>query len=325
MTKMSRGQQDRDPDLPPESVQLPLERRLLLRLLLDESGDLAELGRHARLDDDGLPAPPVDCGPHERHVLAIAEERVARERLHGLAHGERLAGQRRLVEAEAGDLEEACVRGDSVSRREDDDVPGNDFAGGHRNDPSLPQDVGLGRGQALQRFEGPFRSVLLDEAEDRVHDHDHDDEHGVVQVLILTLQDSQRGRDDRGDDQDDDEDVHELAQQDPKGTHPRGLNQLIRPEAGQPLSGLPARQAQGGRIQFLEDGLRPKGVPVVRHRALNIRIRNKARCGHPSEWTRRGRAAGGNACYRISSTRAREAFTKTSRIEGESSRGRRTR
>src|SRR2546427_9589458 len=102
------------------SVQLPLEGCLLLRLLLDKPGDLTELGRHARLDDDGLPAPPVDRGPHERHVLAVAEERVARQWLDGLAHGERLPGQRRLVHAQAGDLDESCVRGDSVSRGQDD-------------------------------------------------------------------------------------------------------------------------------------------------------------------------------------------------------------
>src|SRR5207249_5387747 len=56
------GKQDRDPDLPAKSVQLLLERRLLLRLLLDESRDLAELGRHAGLDDDRLAAASVDRG-----------------------------------------------------------------------------------------------------------------------------------------------------------------------------------------------------------------------------------------------------------------------
>ena len=321
-----RRKQDRDTDLPSEAVQLPLERRLLFRLLLDESGNLPELGRHAGLDDDGLAAPSVDRGPHEHHVLAVAQERVAGQRLDRLADGERFAGQRRLVDAEACDLEEPSVRGDSVARREDGDVAGHQLAGRHGDDPTFSEDMGLRRGQALECLEGPFRPVLLHEAEDRVHDHDDDDEHGVIQVLILALQHPQSRGDDRRDDQDNHEDVHELTQQDPQRTHPRGLNQLVRPEAGQPLRGLPARQAQGRRIQLLEDGLRPKGVPVVRHRASNMRIHNKARPGHPSEWNRRRKRAGMHTCATISSTRhgPAGAFTKTNRTEGELSRGDRT-
>src|SRR5207245_7277317 len=85
--------QDRASDLPSDAVQLLLERRLLLRFLLHESGDLAELGRHASLNEDGLPPPAVHRGPHEHHVLAVTQEGVARLRLDGLAHGERLTGQ----------------------------------------------------------------------------------------------------------------------------------------------------------------------------------------------------------------------------------------
>src|SRR5207245_7657136 len=66
----ARGKQDRDPDLPSEAVQLPLERRLLLRLPLDWSADLSELGRHARLDEDGVSAPPVYLGTLTLMVLA---------------------------------------------------------------------------------------------------------------------------------------------------------------------------------------------------------------------------------------------------------------
>src|SRR2546427_12401678 len=93
--------QDRDSDLPPEAIQLLLERRLFLRFLLDESGDLAELSRHASLDEDGPPSPAVDCGPHEHHVLAVTQVGVARLRLDGLAHGERLAGKGSLSDMEA--------------------------------------------------------------------------------------------------------------------------------------------------------------------------------------------------------------------------------
>src|SRR2546427_11321543 len=131
--------QDRDSNLPPEPIQLLWERRLFLRSLLDESGDLAELSRHASLDEDGPPSPAVDCGPHEHHVLAVTQVGVARLRLDGLAHGERLAGQGGLVDAEARHLEEPGVRGDSVSRREDDDLPGHQLAGRHGNDPALPK------------------------------------------------------------------------------------------------------------------------------------------------------------------------------------------
>ena len=74
----SRRGKDGDPDLTPEAVELLLERRLLLRLRLDEAGDLAELRRHPGLDDDRLPAASFDRGPHEHHVLPVADERVPR-------------------------------------------------------------------------------------------------------------------------------------------------------------------------------------------------------------------------------------------------------
>src|SRR5207247_1179599 len=83
----------------------------------------------------GLAAPSVDRGPHEHHVLAVAQERVAGQRLDRFADGERFAGQRRLVDAEACDLEEPSVRGDSVARREDGDVAGHQLAGRHGDDP----------------------------------------------------------------------------------------------------------------------------------------------------------------------------------------------
>src|SRR5437879_9319646 len=84
--------QDRDADLPPEAIQLLLERRLFLRLLLYETGDLAKLSRHPGLDEDGLPSPAIDGGPHEHHVLAVAQEGLEGMRLDGLAHRERLGG-----------------------------------------------------------------------------------------------------------------------------------------------------------------------------------------------------------------------------------------
>ena len=123
------------------------------------------------------------------HTLWKPDPTEITDRLGSFLRRERLARQRRFVHAEAGDLKESCVRRDSVSRSQDDDVPGNHFAGRDSNDPSLSEDVGLRRGETLQGLEGPFRSVLLNEAEDRVHDHNHDDEHGVVQVLILPLED----------------------------------------------------------------------------------------------------------------------------------------
>src|SRR5712692_3655103 len=99
--------EDRDPDLPPEAVQLFLERRLLFRLLLDETRDLPEFRRHGGLDDDGLSASSVDRGPHENEVLSIPQERLAGQRLDRLAHGERLASKGGLVPPEARGLQEA--------------------------------------------------------------------------------------------------------------------------------------------------------------------------------------------------------------------------
>ena len=250
---------------------------------MDEPRDLAELGRHAGLDDDGLPTASVDRGPHEYHVLAVPQEGIAGQWLDRLADGERFPGQRRFVHAEARDFEESCVGGDPVTRGEDRHVAWHEIARGHRHGASLPEDVGLRGGEVLQGLQGPFRSIFLDETEDRVHDHDDDDQHGVVQVRTLALQEPQDRRDDRSDDQDDHEDVHELAQQDAERTHPRRLNEFIRPEPSQPTRRLLGIQTQGGGVKSSQDGVGRQGMPVVGHRAPNPRCRNKAHLGHPWE------------------------------------------
>ena len=138
-------------------------------------------------------------------------------------------------------------------------------------------------GEVLESLQGPFRSILLDETEDRVHDDDHDDQHGVVQVRVLALQEPKGRGNDRGDDQDNHEYVQELAQQDPEGIHPGRLDEFIRPEPRQPTRRLLGIETQGGGVKSLENGVGRQGMPVVGHRPPNPRLRNKAPLGHPSE------------------------------------------
>ena len=278
----ARRGKDGDPDLTPEAVELLLERRLLLRLLLDEAGDLAEFRRHPGLDDDRLPAASFDRGPHEHHVLPIADERVPRQRLDRLADRLRFPRERGLIEAESGGLEETRVRRDTVSRGQDRDVAGHEFAGRDGHDPSLAEHMSLRSGEALEGLQGPLRAVLLDEAEDRVHDHDRHDQDRVIEVREFPLQGAEDGRNDCRDDEDDHEDIDELGEQDPPWADPSRPHELVRTESGQPTGGVARVEARGRGVESPEDIVGRQGVPLVGHRAPNRRTRNKGRPGHPS-------------------------------------------
>ena len=278
----ARRGKDGDPDLTPEAVELLLERRLFLRLLLDEAGDLPELGCHPGLDDDRLPAASFDRGPHEHHVLPVADEGVARQRLDRLDDRLRFPRERGLVEAEAGGLEEARIRRDAVSRGQDRDVAGDELAGRDGHDPALAEYVGLRRGEALEGLQGPLGPVLLDEAEDRVHDHDRHDQDRVIEVREFPLQGAEDGRNDRRDDEDDHEDVDELGEQDPPRADARRPHEFVGTDSSQPTGGVARVEAQGRGVESPEDIVGRQGVPLVGHRAPNPRTRNKGRPGHPS-------------------------------------------
>ena len=114
------------------------------------------------------------------------------------------------------------------------------------------------RRQPAERFQGPLRAVLLDEAQQRREDDDHGDDDRLGLVA-----------EDRGqagaDEQDQDQDVLELLEQQPPRADSRRSLELVRAVDGQAPRGLRLVQsgARRGR-QLRRDVVGLAGVPLCR-------------------------------------------------------------
>ena len=99
---------------------------------LNERGNLAQLGIHARAHYVGRGAPIGHESALEAHVQLVAQRVVAGgQRVRVFLHVGRFAGQRRLVDFQGVRLEEAQVGGNNVAGFEQHHVAGHQVGGGH--------------------------------------------------------------------------------------------------------------------------------------------------------------------------------------------------
>jgi hypothetical protein len=114
------------------------------------------------------------------HVDAIAQ-RAIRALLRGGDFRDRyaLAGQRRLVDAEALDLDEARVGGHVVAGLEDEHVARHHGGGGHRRLGAVAANHRERRRRALQRRQHAFHAALGDVTDRRVRGHHGQDDRGL--------------------------------------------------------------------------------------------------------------------------------------------------
>jgi hypothetical protein len=134
---------------------------------------LAEEGVHAGGDDDGLELPLLAGGAR---VDAVAG---------ALGHGQRLAGERRLVDLERVALEQAGVGGDDVAQLDADDVPRCQHRRVLLAPAPVAQHLGLGRQVGHQRLRRAPGVALLPVGDGRVEEQQEHDPHEVLPVRRL--------------------------------------------------------------------------------------------------------------------------------------------
>jgi len=162
-------------DQPGDPRHLALQRARRLGHRLGELGDDAGL----RLHGGGAHDEAARAGDHRgsrEDQLRPLPGRHAGPVVSGcrqLEHRVRLAGERALVDPQSRRREELAVGRHPVTLADLDDVAGHELAGGEAQFPTRAE-RGDRRGEhLLERFDGPFGAVFLQEAEDAV-----DDDHG---------------------------------------------------------------------------------------------------------------------------------------------------
>ena len=179
-----------------ERAETELERRRQPADALHQPGQASDLAarsgrRHQRC---GMSA--RGSRAREDHRLALRRRSIRRYRLDALRDRHGFAGQHRLVDLEAADLDEPGIGGDPVPRVHEEQVAGNDLRGGDlRLVP--PSDHRRGASDTVAESEhGALRSGLLHEAEDPVQ-HDDGRDHHRLETLADHERDSGGGREER--------------------------------------------------------------------------------------------------------------------------------
>jgi hypothetical protein len=162
-------------DQPRDPAELALERAPVALHARGEQRDPAQLGAHARCEDDrlGLSARADRAAEDKvgRSQRVEARRLVARRSLHG--HG--LAGQRRHVDLDgAGD--EPGVGGDPHAFFDQHQVARDEFGSRNARPGAVTDHPGSRRNVRTQRLHRPLGLPLLHEGEEGVQE-DHEDDH----------------------------------------------------------------------------------------------------------------------------------------------------
>ncbi|BFO17744.1 hypothetical protein SHKM778_41320 [Streptomyces sp. KM77-8] len=144
-----------------------------------EGDGAAGLGAVAGVHDERFGPPGHDGGALEDHA-GPPGDRGARCGVHGLGHGQGLAGERGFVDLQSVHLQQPGVRRYDVAGAEADPVPGPQ-PGGVDGDRAVAGDPAacLGLLPGGEAGEGPFGAQSLESARDRVDVHGADDEQRV--------------------------------------------------------------------------------------------------------------------------------------------------
>jgi len=230
-----------------------------------------ELGLHAGRDDDPAPATVGHQRALERDVRAVAERQIlVAEGLRARLDRLRLAGERRLVDAQLCRLEDADVRRHGAARLEQHHVPGHHVLARHHRCAAVTPDACLRRAERLQRKDRALGAILLDEAQHRVERQDDGDRQRILRL-------AEDARQHRARDQHQDHEVRELVEQHAQRAALPPLGETIRPEALAPERDFAARQTVRRRHrQGATDLVRGVDVPAAVARGGVAHLRRTA-------------------------------------------------
>ena len=186
-----------------------------------------------------------DIGAHVDHIFTVAERYVpAPGNLDGFQlflDVRRLARERCLLDLQGCALHDSCVRGNTVSCLQHDDISRHQFLGWYRLLMAAAQDLGCRRGDLLQRFDGCLRLVLLVHAQAGIDNDDQQNNKCVCKALPCV---NCRNRADAcRDNQDDGHGIPEFCQEFHEKAFLFRLLQFVRAIFAEPLRRLRVGQA----------------------------------------------------------------------------------
>jgi hypothetical protein len=203
-------------------------------------GDSAKLRLHSSRDDLREPGPGRDRGAHEDEVMTLGERRIGSRRHGCLLDRCAFPRQWRFIGRQRVGRVQARVRCSHVTRLENEEIPWHDLVGGNHDAVAVPPDSRPGRRHRAQRHHGAFRTVLLQEADLRIHDHNRADGDRIQPFA------EGRGQDARAE-QEPDHRAGKLVGDQHEGTRHLFATNLVRTEVAQPAQCLGRGQAFGRR------------------------------------------------------------------------------
>ena len=247
-----------------------LQRRRGL-ILLQQSGDAADLGRHAGRRDDAHRSAVCGQCRLERHIYLVAERRVCLYyRAVVLIDGHRFARQCRFVDSKRRRFKQPDVGGDDVSGLEGHHVAGHEFGGRDDLMPSVPDHDGLGDRHFLERAERLFGTILLSEADDGVQHDDDEYDRRVGQVAHHTRNYGRRR-------QYHDHQIAKLAQKQHPRRGWRHFGKFVRAKLRSSFGGFGRGEAVGRRGKFRQDVSKGFAICVrFKHRSNVLKRKNCA-------------------------------------------------
>ena len=171
---------DDQPEQLADTVEFLLQRRGLVRRLLQHAGDAPHLGLHPGRRDDRAPAPIGRRRAAEDHVVTVAEPRLFRDRSDILRHRQAFARERRFCRLQRGGLDQPRVGRNGVAFFDENDVAGHELGRRDALSGAVSDDIGVRRRHLAQRRHCLLRAGLLDVAHERVEKHDGEDRDGFV-------------------------------------------------------------------------------------------------------------------------------------------------
>nr|WP_232547115.1 hypothetical protein [Propioniciclava soli] len=244
------GQHDDEAQHLAERIHLLGQRRLEGLDLAQHVADPADLGVLAGCDDDAAARAAGDHRGGERHRAPVADAGARVHRIGGLLGGLGLAGERRLLDAQAAGLHEAQVGRHPIAAAEPDDVTRHDLLGLDLRPRPVAAHRGAGGEHVADALERLLRAAPLHKADDRIDHRDRRDDDGVHPV-------THERRDHRRDEEHVDEHVVEVVQEAQHRVLLRRLRQRVAPVLVEPPGRLVCGQP-GVRVglQGGEDGVR---------------------------------------------------------------------